>query len=85
MEQLDNVYHQKLAKVQKMDQITHDAIEWVQNNKDKFKMEVFETPVMRLDIKDRRYASAVESCFNFNQLKVCVAHFLWNFGCDCFD
>lgn len=53
------------------DKTVHDAIVWLRDNKDKFKMEVFEPPYMCLTIPDRRYVDALEACFNPIQLKVC--------------
>ena len=56
--------------MERWDKDTYDAILWVRQNRDLFKMEVFETPYMRLSVKERPYASAVEACFNASQLKV---------------
>ena len=67
---------QKLNSLAKWDQDTHDAILWVRQNRNLFKMEVFETPFMRLNVKDKRYTNAVEACINSSQLRV------WNFFFD---
>jgi hypothetical protein len=56
--------------MERWDKDTYDAIIWVRNNRNLFKMEVFETPYMRLSVKRKEYANAVEACFNGNQLKV---------------
>ncbi|KAF9554516.1 P-loop containing nucleoside triphosphate hydrolase protein [Agrocybe pediades] len=72
MVKLNSVDNQKLAKVRSMDSTTCEAIEWLRNNRSLFKMDVFETPIMRLDINNRKYTDAVESCFSFNQLKTFV-------------
>jgi len=56
--------------MERWDKDTYDAILWVRNNRDLFKMEVFETPFMRLSVKNPAYAHAVETCFGGNQLKV---------------
>ena len=70
MKELDNVDVQRLQAMERWDKDTYDAIIWVRNNKNLFKMEVFETPYMRLTVKDKKYANAIEACFNANQLKV---------------
>lgn len=70
----DNADVQKLQMMLKWDPDTHDAIVWLRQNKHRFKMEVFEPPFMCLNIKDRRYANAIEACFNANQLKVWIPH-----------
>lgn len=33
-------------------------------------MEVFEPPLLSVNVQDRRYASAVEACFSNNDMKV---------------
>ena len=66
----DNADVQKLQMMSRWDPDTHDAILWLRQNKNKFRMEVFEPPFMCLSVKDRRYANAVEACFAGNQLKV---------------
>lgn len=70
LQELDNVDVQRLQAMERWDKDTYDAILWVRNHRDLFKMEVFETPYMRLSIKNQAYAHAVETCFGGNQLKV---------------
>ncbi|KAF8967457.1 P-loop containing nucleoside triphosphate hydrolase protein [Flammula alnicola] len=65
----DNDDVRKLAMMQRWDKDTHDAILWVRRNRNLFKMEVFETPFMRLNVKDKRFTNSVEACFATNQLK----------------
>jgi hypothetical protein len=43
---------------------------WLRGNKTKFKMEVFEPPVLSMTVPDRKFADPVEACFNVNQMKV---------------
>ena len=66
----DDADVQKLQMMAKWDIDTHDAILWLRQNKNKFRMEVFEPPFMSLSVKDRRYANAIEACFAGNQIKV---------------
>ena len=66
----DDADVQKLQMMLRWDPETHDAILWLRENKNKFRMEVFEPPFMCLSVKDRRYANAIEACFSGNQLKV---------------
>lgn len=49
-----------------------DAVVWLRNHQDKFKMEVFEPPMICCTVPDRRYTDAIEACFNQDQLKVCT-------------
>ncbi|KAF8237930.1 P-loop containing nucleoside triphosphate hydrolase protein [Tricholoma matsutake] len=73
LEKLDDVNVRKLQALGRWDRDTHDAILWLRKNRDKFKMEVFEPPIMVLTVPDRRFVNAVESCFNAAQLKTFVA------------
>ena len=66
---------QKLNSLARWDKDTHDAILWVRQNRNLFKMEVFETPFMRLNVKDKRYTNAVEACFSSTQLRVWILPF----------
>ena len=70
LKKLDDVNVRKLQALSRWDRDTHDAILWLRENRNKFKMEVFEPPTMVLTVPDRRFANAVESCFNAAQLKV---------------
>ncbi|KAF9476726.1 P-loop containing nucleoside triphosphate hydrolase protein [Pholiota conissans] len=59
----------KLSMMQRWDKDTHDAILWVRENRHLFRMEVFETPFMRMSVKDKRFTNAVEACFAGTQMK----------------
>ncbi|KAH9482179.1 Structural maintenance of chromosomes protein 5 [Psilocybe cubensis] len=53
---------QKLNHIARWDRTAYEAILWVRKNRDLFKMEVFETPYMRVTMKDLRYANVLEAC-----------------------
>ena len=61
--------------MEKWDVATFRAIQWVRAHKHLFRMEVFETPFMRVTVKDQRYVGAVEACFGAAQMKVCIGFF----------
>lgn len=67
---LDDERHRKLENLRKEDRDCADAVAWLRNNQDKFKMEVFEPPMISCSVPDKRYTSAVEACFGSTQLKV---------------
>ena len=69
LQKLDDVNVRKLQALGRWDRDTHDAIVWLRNNRDKFKMEVFEPPIMVLTVPDKSFVNAVESCFTAPQLK----------------
>jgi hypothetical protein len=47
-----------------------DAVVWLRNNQEKFKMEVFEPPMICCTVPDKRFTNAVEACFTADHLKV---------------
>lgn len=70
LQQLDDVNLRKLEKLTKDAPDCADAVRWIRQNRDKFKMEVLEPPVLSLNIPDKKYAKAIEACFSKNQLRV---------------
>jgi hypothetical protein len=75
LKKLDDADVRKLQALHRWDTDTHDAIVWLRGNRSKFKMEVFEPPIMVLTVPERRFVNAVESCFNAAQLKVCLLNY----------
>ncbi|KAJ7594061.1 P-loop containing nucleoside triphosphate hydrolase protein [Mycena floridula] len=71
--QLDSVDVQKLDNLRRWDADTADVIVWLRQNQTQFKHPIIEPPVMTLTVTDPKYTSAVEACFNANQLKTFVA------------
>ncbi|KAK0188724.1 P-loop containing nucleoside triphosphate hydrolase protein [Armillaria mellea] len=73
LKRLDNVEVRKLQKLAQWDRDTADAVVWYRNNKDKFRMEVFEPPYLSVNVPDHAFASAVEMAFSANNMKTFVA------------
>ncbi|KAF8885790.1 P-loop containing nucleoside triphosphate hydrolase protein [Infundibulicybe gibba] len=73
LKKMDDVNNRKLQSIRQWDSQIHDAILWLRDNKHRFKMQVFEPPLMCLTVPDGRYVDAVESCFSQAQLKTFVA------------
>ncbi|KAJ2923676.1 hypothetical protein H1R20_g13419, partial [Candolleomyces eurysporus] len=73
MQQLDTVDSKKLGLLRKWDPDTHDAVLWLRRNKDKFKMEVLEPPILSVTVKDPNYAALVEAGFAGVQMRTIVA------------
>ncbi|KAJ3504973.1 hypothetical protein NLJ89_g7660 [Agrocybe chaxingu] len=71
----NNVDVQKLEMMKKWDRDVADAIVWVRENRHKFKMEVFETPFMRMAMKNngRNFTNQVEACISSGQMRTLVA------------
>ncbi|KAL4076371.1 hypothetical protein J3A83DRAFT_2194372 [Scleroderma citrinum] len=73
LKKLDDERHRKLESLRKDDKDCADAVAWLRNNQDRFKMEVFEPPMISCNVPDKRYTNAVEACFGFTQLRTIVA------------
>ncbi|KAI0920810.1 hypothetical protein AcW1_005022 [Taiwanofungus camphoratus] len=73
LRQLDDASHRKLQELARWDRDCADAVKWLRDNNGRFKMEVFEPPMLCLTVPNRRYADAVEACFGGNQMKTFVA------------
>lgn len=69
LRQLDDERHRKLENLRTWDRDHADAVAWLRNNQSRFKMEVFEPPMICCSVPDKRFTNAVEACFNANQLK----------------
>ncbi|KAG2359387.1 P-loop containing nucleoside triphosphate hydrolase protein, partial [Suillus spraguei] len=72
LKNLEDERHRKLEKLRTWDRDMADAVVWLRNHQDKFKMEVFEPPMICCTVPDRRYTDAIEACFNQDQLKILV-------------
>ncbi|KAK7202744.1 P-loop containing nucleoside triphosphate hydrolase protein [Myxozyma melibiosi] len=65
---LNSVDVQRLARVEKIDKDTWEAIKWLRQNKNLFKEEIYEPPIMSLRVKDASLTYAVESVAKRNTL-----------------
>ena len=70
MQQLDDASHRKLESLSRWDRDCGDAVRWLRQNQNKFKMEIFEPPMLSCTVPDNRFVHAVEACFGSAQLKV---------------
>lgn len=67
---LDDAGQRKLEELKKWDPVAYEGVVWLRKNQHQFEKEIIEPPCLCLDVKDRRFADAVEACFGFNQMKV---------------
>ncbi|KAH9942592.1 P-loop containing nucleoside triphosphate hydrolase protein [Amylocystis lapponica] len=72
LKQLDDVSHRKLEDLTRWDRDAGDTVKWLRMNRDKFRMEVFEPPMLCLT-PDPKFVNAIEACFNANNMKTFVA------------
>ena len=61
--------HQRMNMLRKWDVDCADTVIWLNEHRQLFRQEVFDPAVVSLSVPDQRYASAVESCLNANQMK----------------
>lgn len=76
---LQNVRKQRLEKLREKDLDTYKAVQWLEKNRDRFTGNVYEPILLELNVRDSRYASAVESVLggiNGPHLKVCTHFFI---------
>ncbi|KAH9854875.1 P-loop containing nucleoside triphosphate hydrolase protein [Lenzites betulinus] len=73
LQQLDNESHQRLETMKRSDRDSAEVVEWLRNNKNKFRMEIFEPAILCVNIPNRAYAQAIEACFGHSQLRTFVA------------
>ena len=67
---LDDAGQRKLEGLKRWDPVAHEGVIWLRQNQHQFEKEIIEPPCLCLDVKDKRYADAVEACVNANQMKV---------------
>ncbi|CDO77206.1 hypothetical protein BN946_scf184747.g19 [Trametes cinnabarina] len=73
LQQLDNQSHQKLEMLKRFDSDCGEVVEWLRQNKHRFRMEVFEPAFLCVTVPNKAFADAVESCFGGTQLRTFVA------------
>ncbi|KAG8218951.1 hypothetical protein J3R82DRAFT_4662 [Butyriboletus roseoflavus] len=73
LQRLEDERHRKLENLRTWDRDHAEAVAWLRNNQSRFKMEVFEPPMICCNVPDKKFTNAVEACFNANQLKTLVA------------
>ena len=70
LQQLDSQAHQKLEALRHNDPDCYAVVNWLRENKHRFRMEIFEPATLCVTVPNRAYIDAVESCFGLTQLKV---------------
>ncbi|KAJ3030056.1 Structural maintenance of chromosomes protein 5, partial [Rhizophlyctis rosea] len=58
---LDNVQLQKMTMLQRMDRNMYQATLWLKDHRHMFKMPVYDPAALEINVKDPRYAAAVET------------------------
>ncbi|KZT07832.1 uncharacterized protein LAESUDRAFT_622835, partial [Laetiporus sulphureus 93-53] len=73
LKQLEDASHRKFEALEKWDSDCADVIVWLRNNHHKFKIEVFEPPMLCLTVPNSKFVHAVEVCFPSSALKTFIA------------
>ncbi|KAI0774684.1 P-loop containing nucleoside triphosphate hydrolase protein [Trametes elegans] len=73
LQQLDSQAHQKSEALRHNDPDCYAVVNWLRENKHRFRMEIFEPATLCVTVPNRAYIDAVESCFGLTQLKTFVA------------
>ncbi len=61
---MNNVWTQRLQKLEKRDPATTQVIKWLRNNQDKFSKPILEPVCMSLNVVDPQYTKQVEAFFS---------------------
>ncbi|KAN0134136.1 hypothetical protein V8E53_004519 [Lactarius tabidus] len=70
---LDDVSYRKLQSLGKYDPDCANVINWLRQNKHRFRMEIIEPAAVSVTVPNKSYVNAVEACFNGSQLRTFVA------------
>ncbi|KAF7317180.1 Purine nucleoside phosphorylase [Mycena chlorophos] len=69
---LNSLAGRKLENFARWDPAGGEAVRWLRNNKQLFRMEVFEPPALSVSVSDPSFAHAVESCFGGAAMRMFV-------------
>ncbi|KAI9296882.1 P-loop containing nucleoside triphosphate hydrolase protein [Neoconidiobolus thromboides FSU 785] len=72
LKELEDVKLQRKEKLRAFNQDAVRAMDWLKHNRTLFKYNVFDPISLEIEVKDKRYAQAVENCINANALKTFV-------------
>jgi hypothetical protein len=70
---LNNADVQKLEALTRWHRDTGDTVKWLRQNRHRFKMEIFEPPMLSISVPDKRFVNAIEACFSANDMQVCIS------------
>lgn len=68
---MTNETARRIENLKRWDADCAAAAEWLEKNKDKFQMEVFQPLCISINVPEKPYQSAVEACINSGQMRVC--------------
>ncbi len=64
LQQMNNVWTQRLEKLRHRDPATVQVVKWLKNNQHKFRQPILEPVCMSLNVQDPRYVKQAESFFS---------------------
>ncbi|KAH8827579.1 hypothetical protein DL96DRAFT_1599512 [Flagelloscypha sp. PMI_526] len=73
LKSMDQASAIKLNKLSRWSRDTADVVVWLRKHKHLFNDEIFEPPYLSVDVPDKKYADAIDACFNRNQVLTFVA------------
>ena len=65
----------RLGKLSAEDPDTADAVRWLWHNQRRFEKMVLMPPCLSISVPKRRFADAIETCFDYNTLRVSWPYF----------
>lgn len=61
LQDLQDVRTQRLEKLREKDPDTYKAVQWLESNRSRFRGSVYDPILLEMNLKDPRYASAIET------------------------
>lgn len=70
---LEDFTNRKVQALERWDRDCAEVVRWILANRstNEFAARIDLPAIIGIDVKDQRFANAVEACFNANQMKVC--------------
>lgn len=74
MRELDDINSRRLSELAKADRDAADVVQWLRQNRHRFQKEIIEPAYLSITVTDKKFATAVEACLNWNDLRVSMVH-----------
>lgn len=69
---MTNETARRIGNLKRWDPDCGAVAEWLEKNKDRFQMEVFQPLCVSIDVPEKAYQNAVEASISGQQMKVCL-------------
>ena len=70
MKQLEDLNSRRFNELAKADKDAAEVVQWLRKNRDRFQKDIIEPPYLSVTVEDKRFASVVQGCLSWNDLRV---------------